>query len=133
MAEAAGLTILILFLFAIMSDFFDRISIDGQVILFLSPFLMIMYVFFCYIFSGMEYTELFHEKDFKKEHRRVLTRSLIAGIVFVVTLLIVKGIPNNMSEIADTIMMPLLFIVFYYIIGMISLKRSLRKNIDLYK
>lgn len=131
MAEAAGLTILILFLLGIFVYFFDSFSVDGQVLLFLSPYLMMMYVFLRYIFSGMEYPELFHEKDYKKKRNRALIRSLIVGTTFGIILLMFKGIPGHISEVPDAVIKPILFIVFYYIIEIISLKCSIKKNIDL--
>lgn len=131
MAEAMFLTVSILLVLGLFSYIFNSFLVDSTLLLFLSPFLMTTYVYFRYILAGMEYTEVFRESDYKKQRRQAILRSLIAGAIFTVALLIVKGIPGHIDEAVDVIMLPIFFIVFYFLFELISLKRSIRKNRDL--
>ncbi|HLS20852.1 MAG TPA: hypothetical protein VK056_04195 [Bacillota bacterium] len=131
MAEALFLIVGAFLLLGLLVYVFNSFSVNSDLLVFLSPFLMIAYVNFRYIFTGMEYTEVFQERDYTKERRYAIVRSLVAGSIFTIALLVIKGLPTNMSETLDITVLPIIFIVFYFIIECISLKRSINKNKEL--
>lgn len=131
MAEAMLMTVVAFLVIGMPVYFFNHLSIDGEALLFLTPFLMVTYTFLRYIFSGLQHTEIFHERDYKRERLQAIIRTGLSGFFFFIALLIIKGIPKNISETLDLIFLPVFFIIFYFILEITSLKRSIKKNKEL--
>lgn len=127
MAETTFITIIGLLLLGLMKYFLD-FNIDTEFILLLSPFIMIAYSYFRYVFSGIEYTEVTNRQDYIKRRRISVNRSFLVGVIFSIILLIVKGIPDNWNDRIDLIAMPIIFTFLYFLFELISLKRSYKKN-----
>lgn len=100
-------------------------------ILLMIPMVMGAYAFIRYIFSGIEYTEVSNKKDYNKERRAVVKRSLLFGVMFFIIHFIFKGIPANYDEGIDLVVLPIMVIIFYFLFDLFSLKRSIKKNKEL--
>src|SRR5690625_2365067 len=81
MAETTFITIIGLLLLGLMKYFLD-FNIDTEFILLLSPFIMIAYSYFRYVFSGIEYTEVTNRQDYIKRRRISVNRSFLVGVIF---------------------------------------------------
>src|SRR5690625_3301989 len=128
MAEAVILTTLIFLCLGTLAYFSRHLTVSTEVLLFLTPFLIYMYIFFRYIFSGLEYPDVFQEETYQRKRKQIYRHSVISGALFAAGLLVVNGIPRNLSEGLDLIMPAIFFFIFYFIISTISLKRSMKKN-----
>src|SRR5690625_709077 len=71
MAEALILTIVLFLVLGTIAYFFEAFIVSIEVLLFLIPFLIYMYIFFRYIFSGLEYPDIFQEKAYQRERKRI--------------------------------------------------------------
>lgn len=131
MAETTFLTVIVLLLFGLMKYVFHIPHLDTEFVVLLSPFLMVAYSYFRYIFSGIEHTEVSSKQDYKKGRRTAGMRALLVGVIFFIIILIIKGIPTNYEEGLDLITLPIIFIVIYFVFDLVSLKRSIKKNKEL--
>lgn len=132
MAEAAFLLIGILLLFFFLNHYWLKWNLpDGSFVAFMVPMIMVVYTYTRYVFSGIEFTDIATRKDYRRQSRITLKRSLTLGLIYFVVSFIFKGIPSNWVEAIDIIGPAILVIVFYYIYDYISLKRSFKKNKEL--
>src|SRR5699024_8391288 len=130
LAETTVLSLVILFGLAFLKSVF-KLPLDTEFIFLLTPPIMLAYLYFRYVFSGIEYTDLANKRDYKQSRRKAVLRSLFMGIVFALILLLIKGIPNNWYDGIDLIVLPILFTVFYILFKFITLKKSYNQNKDL--
>jgi|SRR5699024_4366673 len=130
MAESTFLSIIILFLLGFLK-YFLNFNLDAEFILLLAPPILLAYSYFRYAFSGIEHTEVSSKNDYMKKRKTMVVRSLSMGVIFFVIFLIVKGIPNNWYDGIDLIAMPIIFMLFYFLFEMISLKKSYKQNKNL--
>lgn len=131
MAEAAFLVTGILMFSSFVNQYWLNWELDGSIIGFLIAMCILCYTFLRYIFSGIEHTDIFNQKRYKKQCRETWKKVLISGLVFFIVSLAFSGIPSSWIEAMDLIGPSLLFMIFYYIVDSISLKRSYKKNKDL--
>jgi len=131
MAEATFLTVVILLLFGLMKYVLNIVHLDTDFVVMIGPFLVMAYVYFRYIFSGIEFTDVANKGEFKKQRRVVFKRSLLVGVLFFMISPIVKGIPNSPGERIELIALSIIFTIFYVLFDYISLKRSYKINRDL--
>jgi uncharacterized membrane protein YkvI len=121
-----GLCVSLLFLMAsyiyplrlIEMNMFFSFVIVGQVI----------YIFLRYIFSGMEYTDTFSSKDYKREMKKIFFQSLTFTLVFFVLYVLISGLPQKQPEWRGVIGLPIISGFLMFLINFISLKSSYRKN-----
>jgi hypothetical protein len=81
-----------------------------------------------YIFSGMEYTDTFSSKDYKREMKKIFFQSLTFTLVFFVLYVLISGFPQEQPEWRDVIGLPIISGFLMFLINFISLKSSYRKN-----
>jgi hypothetical protein len=130
MAETTFLTVVFLLLFGLMK-YILNLHLDTDLLVMISPFLMMAYVYFRYIFSGIEFTDVANKGEYKKQRHVVVKRSLLFGVVFLIIQFIVKETPTNYVEGIELIALPIIAILFYFLFDYISLKRSYKKNREL--
>ncbi len=85
-SEAVFLMSGILLLGSALNNYWLKWNLDtGEFTFFLMmiPVLMLSYTYIRYIFTGIEYTEVSNKRDYKKERRAVVKRSLLFGVMFV--------------------------------------------------
>src|SRR5690625_2453471 len=128
MAEVLILIVVLFLILGIVVYIFESFIVPVEVLLFLTPLLIYMYIFFRYIFSGLEYPDIFQKEAYQRKRKQIYRHSVIYGAMFAVGLLVVNGIPRNLSEGLDLIIPTIFFFIFYFIISTISLKRSMKKN-----
>ncbi|MFD2627291.1 hypothetical protein [Oceanobacillus kapialis] len=95
-------------------------------------FLFILcYTYLRYIFSGIEFTNVYNQKQYKKERKVRLIAALFSGVAFFLVTFLINGKPSNMEDWLDIIGPSVFFIIFFFLFDYISLKRSYRKNKEL--
>ncbi|RPJ95756.1 DUF3278 domain-containing protein [Rummeliibacillus sp. TYF005] len=91
-------------------------------------FIFFIYILIRYIWSGIEYTDIFAEKQYKKKKRNIFIQSLFFLILLFISYMFILGVPKSNSDKFDMIVPILLIGILIYIINRISLKRSYKKN-----
>lgn len=129
MAETTFLTVLMLLIIGSLK-YYANLPFDPELLLLLGPFIMIGYTYVRYILSGIEYTNVSNEREYKEQRKKVVIRSLVIGVVFFLILLLFKGILTKLEETIELIVLPILFIIFFILFNFFSLKRSMKKNQD---
>src|SRR5690625_1845590 len=94
MAETTFLTVLVLLMIASLK-YYANLPFDTELLLLLGPFIMNGYTYVRYILSGIEYTNVSNEREYKEQRKKVVIRSLVIGVVFFFILLLFKGIPTK--------------------------------------
>ncbi|HLS34806.1 MAG TPA: hypothetical protein VK061_01045 [Bacillota bacterium] len=129
MAETTFLTVLMLLIIGSLK-YYANLPFDPELLLLLGPFIMNGYTYVRYILSGIEYTNVSNEREYKEQRKKVVIRSLVIGVVFFLILLLFKGILTKLEETIELIVLPILFIIFFILFNFFSLKRSMKKNQD---
>ncbi|MFC0013805.1 MULTISPECIES: hypothetical protein [Allobacillus] len=121
-AEGGVLLVLAQFLSLIIGPF------ESSLVPIISIGIFVFYVTFRYIISGMEYTEVATQSDYKKERKNIVMKSLSFGVIFTgLNFLVQRGD----YIIVDLIMIGLLATLFFFLFSWFSLKRSFNKNREL--
>lgn len=86
------------------------------------------YVLIRYVFSGIEYTNVFDINDYKKEFKKIIYNSFKFAVVFAVisSLLVFTG--NISFKWIDVIGLTVLGFLFMLLLNYISLRYSFKKN-----
>ncbi|MGD6969372.1 DUF3278 domain-containing protein [Rossellomorea vietnamensis] len=111
--------------FSLSDDFNGNLLVSGIL------GLIIIYTFLRYIFSGVEYTNIFSSKDYKKEKKSIILQSFKFLFIFIVLYLIFFGIPGEEEGWIDIIGLSIFIVFFLSLINYISLKRSYKMNKEL--
>ncbi|PEW08800.1 DUF3278 domain-containing protein [Bacillus cereus] len=126
---------IILFITLIILFSIHRISpdleINPEIYLGMSISIFVIYILTRYILSGIEYSNITTEKEFRKEKNRISFNSLKFIFIFFITYSLIIGIPKTQSQWIDLIILILLSGIFMFLLGYISLRRSYKKNKDL--
>lgn len=128
-----GTVILFLSLiFIFISSHFSLFQIDLEFALFISISIFLVYVFFRYILSGMEYTEIATATSYKKELKNILRKTCYFVLIFMLLYsILVVGVPRNVNEWVEAIVLPFIVGFFWFLFNYISLKKSYKKNKEL--
>lgn len=127
-AEGAILLFLALIVSLICSRF---INFDTETILFLHIALFAVYVLGRYVLSGIEFTAIATEREYKKERKVIVIKSAGFVVIFIFGYSFLSGFPSSLSEWLNILAVPLLAGMFLFFINYISLKRSYHKNKEL--
>lgn len=123
---------ILLFLALIVSLICSRfINIDTETILFLHVVLFAVYVLGRYVLSGIEFTAIATEREYKKERKVIVIKSVGFVIIFLLGYSFVSEFPSSLSEWINILGVSLLAGLFLFFINFISLKRSYQKNKEL--
>jgi hypothetical protein len=128
-AESAVIFIFILILISILSinEIFNRSYPVGLTSLYSLGFFF-AYILLRYIFSGIEYTEIVTEKDYRKEKRSILIKNIIILIALIIAYALLSGIPSNLNEMVYLVIPPFFIVLIMYMFNFVSLKSSYNKN-----
>ncbi|MBR7554123.1 hypothetical protein ACFFJI_05085 [Allobacillus sp. GCM10007491] len=121
-AEGGVLLVLAQFLSLIIGPF------ESSLVPIISIGIFVFYVTFRYIISGMEYTEVATQSDYKKERKNIVMKSLGFGVIFTGLNFLVQG---EGFLIIEPIIMGLLATLFFFLFNWLSLKQSFNKNREL--
>lgn len=127
LAEGAVLQLATIFILYIL-------EVDSSTILFISVILFVMYVFLRYIFSGIEYTDIATNQEYKKELTLIKKKAIISAATFSATFFIVNLFTPVFGEEqgwVNVMGMIFAYAIIFFLVNFISLKRSYGKNKEL--
>jgi hypothetical protein len=128
LGESAILGLCVSLLFLIVSYIYPLRLIEMNMFVSFVVVGQVIYIFLRYIFSGMEYTDTFSNKDYKREMKKIFFQSLTFTLVFFVLYVLISGLPQEQPQWRDVIGFPILSGFLMFLINFISLKSSYRKN-----
>lgn len=130
---AEGAFVLLVFLVGslLLSRFMPIAAEFLEIYLLLAIFVFCGYVFIRYIFSGIEYAEVASEGTYHMQVKRIRKNSLRFFAVFVVLVLLFKGLPGNFMEIVEAVAVPSIAAILMFLANSFSLRNSYRKNREL--
>src|SRR5690625_2467955 len=105
-------------------------NLDLEVILGLAIVLFISYTFVRYTLSGIEYTDISTDKQYKKERNSFVQKSIIFGFTFFAISLFFIGSPEWKRDWIETLSISIIASLLLFLINYISLKRSFKNNKD---
>jgi len=134
LAEAAVLQVILILALMIISQLF--FPMPSKLMLIICVFSIILYVGVRYIFSGIEYTDISTEKEYKKQVNLLRVKSIgFAAIFFILAvffnLLGSVSFFDNREDQLDFFIVLAIAAVFLFGTQYISLRKSYMKNKDL--
>ncbi|WP_080875496.1 hypothetical protein [Oceanobacillus timonensis] len=126
-AEGAVVLVLFLGMMLIINRF---IALDVDFMLFAGIAVFLFYTLARYILSGMEYAEIATKTQYKREIKVLISRSASFTITYAILYLIYTIISNNASWY-EFLIMGISVGVIFFLINLISLKCSYKKNKEL--
>lgn len=134
LAEAAVLQVILILALMIISQLF--FPMPSKLMLIICVFSIILYVGVRYIFSGIEYTDISTEKEYKKQVKLLRVKSIgFAAIFFILAvffnLLGSVSFFDNREDQLDFFIVLAIAAVFLFGTQYISLRKSYMKNKDL--
>ncbi|WP_110926967.1 DUF3278 domain-containing protein [Bacillus massiliglaciei] len=127
-SEGAVLLFLFLMVMAVCNEFF---KLSAGTVLLLSIIIFLFYVMGRYILSGIEYTDVATESSFKKEIKNIVTRTGSFTVIFMIMSVWTGGMPENQMKWLEKIGLAACSGLFLFLMNVISLKRSYKRNKDL--
>lgn len=106
-------------------------DLNLEVILGLSIVVFVSYVFARYILSGIEYTDIATDKQYKKEISTFIKESITFFIIFFTLSSMFIGTPGIKHNWFETLAVSIIAAILLFLINYISLKRSYKKNKEL--
>ncbi|PKG46211.1 MULTISPECIES: DUF3278 domain-containing protein [Planococcus] len=128
LSEGAIILFLSLLVTLISSRF---INFDTETVLFLHVVLFVIYVLGRYIISGIEFTNIATEQEYKKELKVIVVKSAGFTAMFILVYPFISGLPASISEWLGTLGFSTLAGLMMFFINFISLKRSYNRNKEL--
>ncbi|AYV66679.1 DUF3278 domain-containing protein [Niallia circulans] len=127
-SEGAIILLLILAGMLILNNY---VNLDAKTSLLLPIAIFLLYVLGRYILSGIEYADIATEDSYKKELRSIVMKTSSFVILFFLFYAIFLGLPANINEWMETIVLIVFAGLLWFFVNYISLKRSYNKNKDL--
>ena len=109
----------------------NYVNLDAKTSLLLPIAIFLLYVLGRYILSGIEYADIATEDSYKKELRSIVMKTSSFVILFFLFYVIFLGLPANINEWMETIVLIVFAGLLWFFVNYISLKRSYNKNKDL--
>ncbi|TXR62073.1 DUF3278 domain-containing protein [Bacillus sp. AY18-3] len=131
LAEASIILFITLIILFSIHRIFPNLEPNPEISIGMSISIFVIYIFTRYILSGIEYTNITTEQEFKKEKNRISLNSLKFILVFFIAYSLIIGIPKTQSQWIDLVILILLSGIFMFSLGYVSLRRSYKKNKDL--
>jgi amino acid transporter len=131
LAESSIILVVLCMSFLVINRFSSLNELSGNLLIGVLLGVMVIYTFLRYIFSGVEYTNIFSGKEYKKEIKNIFLQSFKFVFIFLILYLIFFGVPGEQEDWIDIIGLSILIIFFMSLINYISLKRSYKKNKEL--
>lgn len=118
----------ILFLSLIAALVFGRFyALDAELVLLLQVAIFLFYVLGRYIVSGIEFTDVATDREYKKEMKVILVKSVGFTFMFILVTFLFNGLGSTSGWI-EIIGGATLAGLFMFIINFVSLKRSFNRN-----
>lgn len=130
-AEAAFILGVLLFVYSLLTSFISAMDISGIVIAGLSWLFLVTYIILRTTLTGIEYPDVATEKRFKKKRRAAYFSSLTFLGIFLVSNVIVKGVPTDLEQTLDTVIPTILAAILFFFLNYLALKKSYKKNKEL--
>lgn len=129
--EAAIILGVLLVLYTVLALYIPILDIPGSIIALLSFMFLMTYITIRSILTGIEHPDVATEKRFKKQKRTSILTAISFMGIFIISSLLIKGIPSNVEDVLDIIGPAFLAAIFFFIINYVSLKKSYKKNKEL--
>lgn len=131
MAEAAVIQVVIALVLLIITQLF--LPLPSKFILVICIFSIILYAGIRYIFSGIEYTDISTENEYKKQVKVLRGKSIGFAVLYVVLSFMFQlfGFFEGSVNILDFFIVSVISAVFLFGTQYISLRKSYLKNRDL--
>ena len=130
-AEAAVILGGLLFIYSLLTSFISVMDIPGLAVATFSWLFLVTYITLRTTLTGIEYPDVATEKRFKKKKRAVQFMSLTFLVVFLVSNLIIKGLPTDVEQALDVVIPTLLAASLFFVLNYVALRKSFKKNKEL--
>ncbi|MEC3884568.1 hypothetical protein VKA52_12610 [Halobacillus sp. HZG1] len=128
LAESAILAIVLSMILLLINYTSSSWSFGGELYLVVFPVTIVIYVFLRYVFSGIEYADVFTGKEYRYKMKNILFQSTMFFVFFLVLYTLYTGIPSESEGWFDILGVSLLGFVLMFIFNLVSLKISHKKN-----
>lgn len=127
-AESVLLFLVLSIILICLSVFIELPSYKGEVVLLLILISISGYVLIRYIFSGIEYGNVFDISDYRKECKKMIYNSFKFAVIFAMisSVLVFAGIVS--FEWIDVIGLTVVGFILMFLLNYISLRYSFKKN-----
>ncbi|MCU4852640.1 DUF3278 domain-containing protein, partial [Bacillus paranthracis] len=98
LAEASIILFITLIILFSIHRIFPNLEPNPEISIGMSISIFVIYIFTRYILSGIEYTNITTEQEFKKEKNRISLNSLKFILVFFIAYSFIIGIPKTQSQ-----------------------------------
>lgn len=128
LSEGAIILFLSLIVMIVCNKYFN---LDVETVLLLNIAIFLFYVSGRYIVSGIEYTDISTEREYRKELRVIFIRTIGFVVIFMTLYLIFINVPSSLNEWFEISGLLISVSVVWFLSNYISLKRSYKKNKEL--
>ncbi len=128
LSEGGIILFLSLFVMIACTKYFN---LEGNTVLLLSIAIFLFYVSGRYIVSGIEYTDVSTEREYRKELRVISIRTIGFVVIFMTLYLIFINIPSSLNKWIEIFGLLIGVSVVMFLSNYISLNRSYKKNKEL--
>jgi len=134
LAEAAVLQVVVVLALMVISQLFFPMT--SKLMLIICLFSIILYVGIRYIFSGIEYTDISTEQEYKKQVKLLRVKSLAFGVIYFILAVFFNlfesvSFFDTREDEVDFFIVLAIAVVFLFGTQYISLRKSYMKNKDL--
>ena len=134
LAEAAVLQVIVVLALMMISQLFFPMT--SKLMLIICLFSIILYVGIRYIFSGIEYTDISTEKEYKKQVKLLRVKSLAFAVIYFILALFFNlfesfSFFDTREDQVDFFIVLAIAVVFLFGTQYISLRKSYMRNKDL--
>jgi uncharacterized membrane-anchored protein len=123
--------IILFFLLLVMIVCNKYFNLNVETVLLLASVIFLFYVSGRYIVSGIEYTSISTEREYRKELRDIFIRTIGFVVIFMTLHLIFINVPSSLNKWFDLLGLLISVSVVCFLSNYISLKRSYKKNKEL--
>jgi len=132
LAESSIILVVLCFSFLFVEHYFSLDNIlHGKLLASVILGFIIIYTYLRYILSGVEYTNIFSNQEYKEERKNTVLQSLKYSCLFSLVYLIFGDFPGNREAWLDVIGLSIFVGFFMFLLNFISLNRSYKKNKEL--
>ena len=128
LAEASIILIVFLLISFGLNEFNPQWALGVDVVVGLGIAILIGYVTLRYTFSGIEYTDIVTKKEYVKEKKHIIFKSVSFVVIFFVITFLVTGFPTSSEGWFDFVGLLACVGIAMFLINYISLKQSYKKN-----
>lgn len=128
MSEGAIILFFSLIVMIVCNKYFN---LEVETVLLLAIAIFLFYVLGRYIISGIEYTDISTEKEYRKELRVIFIRTIGFVVIFITLYLFFINVPSSFNKWIEILALLICVSIGWFLSSYISLKRSYKKNKEL--